>query len=227
MTVSDWSTVTTNALSDAWFRIINYLPNLLGAIVILIIGILVSNLFRWIAERVVNAARLQPAFEQLDFAKSLKVAKVNTNLAMIIGEFVRWVILILFLLPAASVLGLPQVSRVLDDIIRYLPNVGSAVLILFLGALFAEFVGNIVRATAAGLSTRTAVSLVMTSRYVIFIFAGLAALNQLGIAPQIINILLTGFVAAIAISLGLAFGLGGQGAASDLIAKIRQDFSKS
>lgn len=227
MTVQDWSSVTANALNDAWFRIINYLPNLLGAIVILIIGILVANLLRWVAERVVNASRIQQAFDQLDFAKSLRSAKVNTNLAAIVAEFVRWVVLILFLLPAASVLGLPQVSNVLDDIIRYLPNVGSAVLIMFLGALFAEFVGNIVRATAAGLGTRTALGLSTMSRYVIIIFAGLAALNQLGIAPQIINILLTGFVAATAIAFGLAFGLGGRDAASDLITKIRRDFSKS
>lgn len=227
MTVQDWSTVTANALNDAWFRIINYLPNLLGAIVILIIGILVANLLRWVAERVVNASRIQQAFDQLDFAKSLRSTKVNTNLAAIMAEFVRWVVLILFLLPAASVLGLPQVSNVLDDIIRYLPNVGSAVLIMFLGALFAEFVGNIVRATAAGLGTRTALGLSTMSRYVIIIFAGLAALNQLGIAPQIINILLTGFVAATAIAFGLAFGLGGRDAASDLITKIRRDFSKS
>jgi small-conductance mechanosensitive channel len=125
------------------------------------------------------------------------------------------------------VLGLSQVTNVLDDIIRYLPNVGSAVIILFLGALFAEFIGNIIRATAAGLGTHTSMSLATLSRYVIYIFAGLAALTQLGIAPQIINILLTGFVAASAIAFGLAFGLGGKEAASDLIAKIRSDFSKS
>lgn len=225
MTLQDWSTVTTATLLDAWSRVVSFLPKLLGAIVIIIIGVLVANLIKWVIVRLVEATRLQGAFDQLEFAKSMKSAKLNTNLAHIIGTFVQWAVVILFLIPSASVLGLPQVSSILDSIIRYLPSVGVALLILFLGALFAEFIGNVTRATVAGLGSATANSLGMLSRYIIFIFAGLAALSQLGIAPQIINILITGFVAATAIAAGLAFGLGGQTAAADLIAKIRKDFA--
>jgi small-conductance mechanosensitive channel len=221
-----WSSVTRDALIEGWYRIVNSLPNLLGAIVIMIIGVLVANILKWLIERLVLAIRLQEAFEQLDFAKSLKKAGLSTNLGALLGEFVRWVIIILFLLPAASILGLSQVSSVLNQIIAYLPNVGSAIIILFIGALFAEFLGNVIRATAAGLGTRASVGLAVVARYIIYVFAALAALSQLGIAPQIINIVLTGIVAASAIAFGLAFGLGGKEAAADLIAKIRQDFSK-
>lgn len=227
MVLRDWSLITSDALRDAWARIVNYLPNLLGAIVILIIGVLVANLLKWIVVRLLDASRIQSAFDELQFAQTLKKANLNTNLPAVAGEFVKWLTIILFLLPAASVLGLPQVSNVLNDIILYLPNVGSAVIILFLGGLFAEFLGNVVRATATGLGSHASASLAVLSRYIIYVFAGLAALAQLGIAPQVINILLTGLVAAAAIASGLAFGLGGKDAASDLIAKIRRDFSHS
>ncbi len=226
MTVRDWSSITSSALLDSWVRIISFIPRLLGALVVIIIGVLVANIVRWIVERLVETTKLQTAFDQLQFAQTLRSAKLNTNLATIIGSFVQWIIVILFLIPSASILGLPQVSDILNSIIRYLPNVGIAVVILFLGALFAEFIANVTRATAAGLGSRAATSLSVVGRYIIYVFAGLAALSQLGIAPQVINILLTGFVAAAAIATGLAFGLGGQNAASDLIAKVRRDFTK-
>lgn len=225
MVVRDWSLTTSQALRDSWARILNYLPNLLGAIVILIIGVLIANLLKWIIVRILEAARVQSAFDELQFAQTLKRVNLSTNIPNIVGEFIKWVTIILFLLPAASVLGLPQVSNVLDQIINYLPNVGSAIIIVFLGGLFAEFIGNIVRATAAGLGSHASTSLAVISRYIIYIFAALAALAQLGIAPQVINILLTGLVAAGAIASGLSFGLGGKDAAADLIAKIRRDFS--
>ncbi len=224
MTVTDWSNVTVTALRDSWFRILNYLPNLLGAIVIIVIGVLVASLLKWIVIRILEATRIQNAFDDLHFAQSLKKANMNTNIPVIAGSFIKWVTIILFLIPSASVLGLPQVSGILNNIILYLPNVGSTVIILFLGALFAEFIGNVVRATAAGLGSHMAATLAMFSRYIVYVFAGLAAIAQLGIAPQVINILLTGLVAAAAIASGLAFGLGGKEAASDLIGKIRKDF---
>ncbi len=226
MTVNEWSTITSAALLDSWGRIVSFLPRLLGAIVIIIIGVLVANILNWAIRRIVEASRLQGAFDQLHFSKALKTAHLSTHLPSIIGSFVQWVVIILFLLPSASVLGLSQVSNILDSIIRYLPNVGVASLILFFGAIFAEFISNVIRATSAGIGATAATSLGVISRYIIYIFAGLAALSQLNIAPQVINILLTGFVAASAIAFGLSFGLGGKEAASDLIVKIRRDFSR-
>lgn len=226
MTPQDWSTATADALRDAWTRIVNFLPELIGAIVIIIIGVLVANLLKWVVARLIEATRLQSAFDDLQFAKTLKQANMKTDLSTIIGEFVKWVVIILFLIPSLNVLGLPQVSNILDRIISYLPNVGAAVLILFLGALFAEFISNIVRATAAGFGAHTASALAATSRYLIYVFAILAAIAELGIANEVIGILLTGFVAAAAIALGLSFGLGGKEAAGDLINKIRADFDK-
>lgn len=226
MVITDWSTTTTAALQDGWTRIVNYLPNLLGALVIIIIGILIANLLKWAVARLIEVSGLQRWFEDLQFAQTLRQANMSTNLAAIAGEFVKWVAIILFLIPSVSILGLPQVSNLLNDIIRYLPNVGSAVIILFLGALFAEFIGNIVRATAASIGATAAFTLSTVSRYIIYVFAGLAAIAQLGIAPAVINILLTGLVAAAAIATGLAFGLGGKEAAADLIAKIRSDFGR-
>jgi hypothetical protein len=220
-----WLLTTQFALQDAWDRMVSYLPNLIGSIVILIIGVLIASILKWIVQRVIEASRLQGAFDQLEFTRSLKKANISTNLGSIIGEFVRWLVIIIFLQPAATVLGLSQISNVLNGILSFLPNVGSAVLILFLGVLFAEFLGNIVRATAAGLGSRTAAGLAVFTQNIIFVLVGLFALSQLVTAPQVIYILLIGFVAAAAIALGLAFGLGGKDAAHDFIDRMKNEMA--
>lgn len=223
MPPQDWILNTQLSLQDVWARTISYLPHLLGAIVILIIGVLVASILKWAIQRLVEVSRLQGLFDQLEFTKSLKSAKINTNLGVIVGEFVRWIVIIIFLRPAATTLGLGQVSTILDSILNYLPNVGSAVLILFLGVLVAEFIGSIVRATAAGLGSRTATGLAVLTRNVIYVIVFLFALSQLVTAPQVIYILLIGFVSAAAIALGLAFGLGGKDAAAEFVNRMKNE----
>jgi len=223
----DWAFTTRTALLDAWDRIISYLPNLIYAIITLVIGVLLGSLVRWLVQRIVDTVRIQQAFDQMDFSRSLRKAGISTDLGNVIGEFFRWIIIIIFLRPAASFIGLQQVSTLLDSLLGFLPNVGSAILILFLGVLVSEFVGNVVRATAAGLGSRTANGLAVLTRNIIYIIVFLFAFAQLVTDPRVIYILLIGFVTAAAIALGLAFGLGGKNAAEDFINRMKNEITSS
>src|SRR5581483_10516475 len=98
----DWAFTTQTALLDAWNRIVSYLPNLIYAVITLVIGVLLGSLVRWLVQRLVDVTRLQQAFNQLDFAKSLRRAGIDANLGTVLGEFFRWIIIIVFLRPAAS-----------------------------------------------------------------------------------------------------------------------------
>ena len=130
-----------------------------------------------------------------------------------------WFILLIFLVPAADALGLPTVSNVLSTLVDYIPNVFVAILVLFLGALAATVVADLVRGATASANIGNPNIFAGIARWAIIGFAALVALEQLQISPTLLNVLFGGIVAAVAIAFGLAFGLGGQDAARRWLAR--------
>ena len=144
---------------------------------------------------------------------------VRMDAAGILGKIVYWFILLIFLVPAADALGLPAVSNILNTLVAYIPNVFVAILVLFLGTLAATVVADLVRGTVASANIGNPDILAGVARWAIMGFAALIALEQLKIAPALINELFGAVVAAAAIAFGLAFGLGGQEAARRWLAR--------
>src|SRR5205823_12677414 len=138
---------------------------------------------------------------------------VTLDPAGVLGKVVYWFILLIFLVPAADALGLPAVSNILNTLVAYIPNVFVAVLVLFLGTLAATFVADLVRGATASANIGNPSIFAGIARWAIIGFAALIALEQLQIAPALINELFAAVVGAAAIAFGLAFGLGGQDAA--------------
>ncbi|MBI4078875.1 MAG: hypothetical protein HY429_01100, partial [Candidatus Levybacteria bacterium] len=104
----------------------------------------------------------------------------------------------------------------------YLPNVFVAAIIALVGFVFARLSHDVVLASIRGVSPDTAQTIASVARWAVTVFVLLAVLNQLGVASDLIRILFTGFVAMIAVAGGIAFGLGGQGAAKDTIDALRK-----
>src|SRR5947207_4655763 len=144
---------------------------------------------------------------------------VRLDPADVLGNIVFWFILLVFLVPATNALGLTAVSGILNTMIAYIPNVFVAILVLFLGTLAATFVADIVRGATASANVGNPNIFANVARYAILGFAALIALEQLQIAPSLLNILFTAIVGAAAIAFGLAFGLGGQDAARRWLAR--------
>ena len=131
---------------------------------------------------------------------------VRMDAAGLLGKVVYWFLFLVFLVPAVNALGLTTVSAILGTIIAYIPNVFVAILVLFLGTLAATFVADIVRGATATARIGNPNIFAMIARWSIMGFAVLVALEQLQIAPSLINELFGAIVAAAA----LAFGLGGR-----------------
>jgi hypothetical protein len=144
---------------------------------------------------------------------------IKMDPAGVLGKIVYWFILLIFLIPAADALGVPAVSNILNSLVAYIPNVFVAILVLFLGSLFATFVADIVRGTVATAKIGSPNVFAAIARWAIIGFAALIALEQLQIAPSLINELFGGVVLAVAIAFALAFGLGGQDAARRWLAR--------
>jgi len=189
---------------------------LLG-LVILLIGIIVASILKQIVVELSKALKIESFLRKYGVPE----AKDEFSWTNILAEIVRWFVIILFLLPTADVWGLPRVDTVINEVLLYLPNVFVAVVIAMVGFVLARLAHDVVLASVKGLSPETARTVASITRWAIGIFVILAVLNQLGVAADLIKILFTGFVAMLAIAGGIAFGLGGQSSAKDVIEDIR------
>ena len=117
------------------------------------------------------------------------------------------------------------VSDFLSSVLGYIPNVIGAALILLIALAIAHFLRGLVRTSVMGVRLHAGKTLGAIAWWGVVIFGFLAALTQLGVAVQIINTLITGLVAMLALAGGLAFGLGGKEHASDWLTKMRDELS--
>ncbi len=202
-----------NALNDAVKLILTFIPRLVGFLVILIVGLVIA----WAVSKALTFLLRKIGFDRMANRVGLTRLEQRMNVhldpAGVLGKVVYWFILLIFLIPAADALGVPAVSNILNTLVAYIPNVFVAVLVLFLGALFATFVADIVRGAVSSARIGNPNVFAGIARWAIIGFAVLVALEQLQITPSLINELFGAVVAAVAIAFALAFGLGGQDAA--------------
>lgn len=222
---SDWVDAFSNSFSEMLDRIANFVPNAIGAILIIVVGWVIGIVLGKIVEKLLVKFGLQSLVEKAKVEDILKKAEIKHNFSALSGSLVKWVVLIVAFISAADILQLSQISEFLNKILSYLPNVAAAIGIILIGAVTAHFMGNVVKATVKATNLGFAEITSSVTRWSILTFSFLAALYQLQVASGLIQTLFIGFVAFVAIAGGLAFGLGGQDAAKDVIGKIKKQIS--
>ena len=226
MMVLDWGTVTLQALQSAWQGFLNFIPVLIGAIIVFVIGWFIAlGIGKLIAE-ILARLKFNKLFEKTGWKGALEKAELKVNPSEFIGAISKWILVIVFLLAAVEILGFVQFANFLRSVIIWLPNLVVAIAIFVVAIILSDILEKIVRAGIKKLELGYAEFLGAVVRWAIYIFAGLAILLQLGVTPTIINTLVIGFVGMIALALGLAFGLGGKEAAAKLIEKIGEKISE-
>ena len=206
------------SINNGIAAIITFVPKLVAGTIILILGIIVASLVKQLFVGVFRALKV----EQILKRYGVPEAKEDFTWTNIISEIARWFVIVVFLIPTADVWGLPRVVTVLNEFLRYLPNVFVAAIISIVGFMFARLSHDVILASAKGISAEAAHTIAAVARWAIIVFVVLAILTQLGVAADLIRILFTGFVAMLAIAGGIAFGLGGQSAARDFIDVLRR-----
>lgn len=222
-----WSELLVRSFQQLWLDVVAYVPTLIVALVILVIGWFVGAGLGRLVGRLVRSMKVDNALRNAGVEEALSRGGFRMDAGAFLGALVKWFIFAVFLVAALDVLQLAQVNMFLRDVVlSYVPQVIVAVLILLFAALIADVVKNIVvgAAKAAGLASASLLGTVVTSA--IWLFAVLAALNQLGVAQVFVQTLFTGIVIAISLAVGLAFGLGGQGAAEKAIENMRTKLTR-
>jgi hypothetical protein len=208
--VQNWGQAIINALSNALNLVLTFIPRLFGFVVILLVGWIIATLVSKALTLLLRKVGFDRMSERIGLNRFEQRMGVKMDSAGILGKIVYWFILLIFLVPAADALGVPAVSNILNQLVAYIPNVFVAILILFLGALAGTVVADLVRGATASAKIGNPNLFANIARYAILGFAALIALEQLQIAPALLNELFGALVAAVAIAFGLAFGLGGQ-----------------
>jgi len=222
MLVQTWAQITTYALQNLWQGFLTFIPTLIGAIIVFIIGWFISVGIGKLVAEVLIRIKFNKLFEKTGWKQALEKAELKVNAAEFIGAIAKWVLVIVFLLAAVEILGFVQFAAFLKSILAYLPNVIVATLILVVTVILVDIVEKVVRTAVEGVKVGYGHLVSVMIKWSIWIFAVLAILHQLGIARPFMETLFTGFVAMLVISLGIAFGLGGK----DVAAEILQDLKK-
>lgn len=225
MVLQSWTEVTVTAFQSLWEGLIGFLPNILGALVVFFIGWAIAVGLNKLITQILRALRLDPTLEKIGTGAFFERAGVKMDFAGWIGAFIKWFLIFVFLLAATDILQLSDVNIFLRSVLSYIPNVIVAVVVLLLAIWFSTVLKKIVMASVSASNIKAAAFLGAITRWAILIFGLFAALIQLGIAPALLQTIVTGLIAMLAIAGGLAFGLGGKEAAASFLNKLRKEIN--
>lgn len=209
---------------DLWFTVAIYLPRILAAMVVFLVGWIIATILYRIVVEVVKVLKVEEALKGAGLHDAAKEAGFKLDVGVFLATLVMWFTALVFLVASLEILGFSVVTIFLERVVLlYLPQVIIASLILILGAIVAELVKNLVVGSAKAAGAHSANLAGSVSKWAIWIFAVLAALDQLGVASAFVQTVFTGLVVALSLAFGLAFGLGGKDAAARAIEKMRQE----
>ena len=221
MILIDWWTTTVNALENLWIGVIDFIPNLVGALIVFIVGWIIAVAVGKLVAEVLKRIKFDRIFEKGGWKTALEKSDIKADVSSFIGAIFKWVLLIAFLIAAVQILGLNQLRDFFVDVLNYLPNVIVAAFILVVAVIIADILEKVVRAAVEGTRVGHGQLVGVIVKWSIWIFAIFAILLQLGIAEELVKTIIQGIVALIVIAGGIAFGLGGKDVAADILQDLR------
>jgi hypothetical protein len=217
--VTEWSDAMFTSLAAAMALLFSAIPKVLGFVLIVLAGWFIASLIEKGLAAILRTIRFNELSERAGLGDFVRKMGMDTDAAGMIGLVVKWFVRLIALVVAFDALGLTAVSDVLQSFLLWMPNLVVALVVLVIGGLAARGLGNVVRGTASEAGITNAHLLSKIASAMVWVFAVVVAVNQVGIAVELVNILFTAIVGALALGLGLAFGLGGRETAAEILGK--------
>lgn len=211
-----WYSSASPLLLQAMTEVSLFLPRLIGAILVLLVGGLIAKFLKRIVVRIFDAVKLSSVIKNTPIEHFFKNAEVGQKVEEVVGSIVYWLVMLMVIQTSVTLLGLDSLSAILSRVINYLPNILTAILILFFGTLLAGVIEGVVKGSIKTIDGHSSRVLGKVASYLVMSITVMAAISELGIASEFIMILFVGFVAMLSLGFGLAIGLGGQ----DVIKKM-------
>jgi hypothetical protein len=213
---NDFAATMTPIFQDSFSEFSVFVPRLIGALLLLVLGSALAKAIKRAVVSILETLRVSKVIRKTPLEHFLANAEFGQKVEEVVGSVVYWLLMLIVLQTVVATLGLVPVTQVIDRILSYIPNVLSAILVLFLGVLLAGVVESLVKGSIKSIDGKSSRLLGKISSYLVVTIAVLASVSELGIASEFIMILFVGFVTTISLGTGLALGLGGK----DVVAKM-------
>lgn len=215
--ITDWGSAMMTSLAAALALFLSAIPKIIGFAIILVVGWFLASLVERGLAALLRRVHFDEFARRAGLADFVSKMNINTDSSGLVGIIAKWFVRLVALAVAFDALGLPAVSQVLQQFLLWLPNVIVALVVLVIGGLAARALSNLVRGSAAEAGISNSNFLAKLASVLVWAFAIVVAVNQIGIASTLVNTLFMAFVGALALGAGLAFGLGGRDTASQIV----------
>jgi hypothetical protein len=190
------------------------LPSFLGAAAILVAGYLLAGLVERGADALLKRLNFNKMVEAGGFTEAVQRSGTRLDPIHAVGKLLFWLVMLVVILLASTALGLESINTMFGTMLSYIPTLVSAIVIVILGMIVGEFVRALVLASAGGVEGVPV--LAKFAKTAVVIISVFMAVQQLGVAEEIVTAAFTLILGAIALAAGLAFGLGNQGLAGEV-----------
>jgi hypothetical protein len=216
--VTNWGEALLTSLASGLVVLFAAVPRIIGFLAILIIGWIIAAAIAGAVTAILRTVKFNDLARRSGFSGFVQNMGIRKDASAFIADLVKWFVRLIVLVSAFDALGLPAVSQVLQQLLLWLPNLVVALVILVLAGLAANALAGLVRGATAESGLGDPNLLATVARVAVWGFAIVVAVNQIGIATTLVNTLFMGLVGALALALGLAFGLGGRDTAAQVVA---------
>lgn len=217
--ITDWAAALMTSAVGALAMFFAAVPKILGFAIILVVGWLIASLIAKAVVSLLHVAHFNTVADRAGLTAFMRNSGATADPAGVIGEITKWFVRLISLVVAFDALGLPAVSDVLRQVLLWLPNLVVAMVALVIGGVAANAFSNVVKGAALEGGLDRPEFLAKVAKIGVWAFAIVIAVNQIGVATAIVNTLFMATVGAIALALGLSFGLGGRDTAGQIVRK--------
>src|SRR5215208_532983 len=208
--MDDFSSRMQNSLG----QFISILPTILAAVIILFAGYLLARLVERATDRVLRRVRLNQLLERGGVMQAVERSGSHLNPTRVISNLIFWIVMFAVMLLAANALGLESLANVFSELVSYIPSVIAAIVIIIVGIVLGGFIGGLIMASAGGLHGGP--TLARVGKGGVIVLAVFMALQELGVASEIVTTAFALLFGAIALALALSFGLGNRELAAEI-----------
>ena len=212
-----WKDVAMESLSKMWLEITDIFPNIIGTIIVLFIGWLATKLIVKVIKKALKFAKANKLDDAINEIELVEGKKLNFDTVKVVSNFVKWVMYIMLLIMASDIMNLTMISEQISNLLGYLPQLFSALVIFTVGLILANVIKKGLRSFFESMDLSGAKIISQVVFFIILIFTSITALNQAGVNTEIITSNLTLILGAFLLAFALAFGFGAQKVVGDVL----------